>query len=389
MNATFAPAPTPSRRAHGIACAALAIVFVAFCSGCRSIAPGRMLDLGDCGTLGVGAGYGLDATVQAGALAEASLGIGHNIRYRGWNGHTSVTEWQNAQLSWPPSLFMSAMAMGMAQSDCCLLPPETFYAVPDPERMGAPPRPGNRTPAGTESKHFGYALPLLSEQGRRRTGTFHNATRVEAEATLCVVSVRAGLNPLEILDFLLGFLGFDIAGDDPPRGEEEEKESHAESAENAEPFSVPNRLRLSGTDVPLRATNELAFAVEKGRLPCKFALDCRRLETGSLTVFCENGQAVFYPSNRIDVVTEGGIETIAAEHPVATLSFGEGVNHEKTLVVDPEGLRRRREPNIRTALRCKVAEDEKRYLVTIPIVLSHDCPPTNVTFQLLSNWYDY
>ena len=166
-------------------------------------------------------------------------------------------------------------------------------------------------------------------------------------------------------------------------------EEHITNTESAEPFSVPNRLRLSGTDIPLEETNHLAFAVEKGRLPCEFALDCRRLETGSLTVFCENGQAVFYPSNRIDVVTEGGIETIAAEHPVATLSFGEGVNHEKALVVDPEGLRRRREPNIRTALRCKVAEDEKRYLVTIPIGLSHDCPPTNVTFQLLSNWYDY
>ena len=383
---TPAPSPSPLRRA-ALAAALASLALPA--GGCRSIAPGRMLDLGDCGTLGVGAGYGLDATVQAGAIAEASLGIGHYIRYVGWNGHTGVTEWQNAQLSWPPSLFMSALAMGMAKSDCCLLPPETFYAAPEPNRMDAPPRPGNRTPAGTESKHFGYALPLLSEQGRERTGTFHNATRIEAEATLGVVSVRAGINPLEILDFLLGFLGFDIAGDDPPRGEEEEKESHAESAENAEPFSVPNRLRLSGTDVPLGATNELAFAVEKGRLPCKFALDCRRLETGSLTVFCENGQAVFYPSNRIDVVTDGGIETIAAEHPVATLSFGEGVNHEKTLVVDPEGLRRRREPNIRTALRCKVAEDEKRYLVTIPIVLSHDCPPTNVTLQLLSNWYDY
>ena len=190
-----------------------------------------MLDLGDCGTFGVGAGYGLDATVQAGALAEASLGIGHNIHYRGWNGHTGVTKWENAQLSWPPSLLMSAVEMGMGGRGCCLLPPETFYAVPDPDRMGAPRRPGNRTPAGTESKHFGYALPLLSEQGRERTCSFHNSTRVEAEVSLGVVSVRAGLNPLEIIDFLLGFLGFDIAGDDPPREKEEKGKSHAESAE--------------------------------------------------------------------------------------------------------------------------------------------------------------
>ena len=218
---------TTPRHARLVALAALAML----ACGCRSIAPGRMLDLGDCGTFGVGVGYGLDATIQAGALAEASLGIGHKIRYLGWNGHTGVTKWENAQLSCPPSLFMSALAMGMAENNCCLLPPETFYAVPEPNRMDAPPRPGNRTPAGSESKHFGYALPLLSEQGRRRTCTFHNATRLEAEVSLGVVSVRAGINPLEILDFLLGFLGFDIAGDDPPRGVDDERESHAESAE--------------------------------------------------------------------------------------------------------------------------------------------------------------
>ena len=216
-----------ARRHAALALAAALASLALLAGGCRSVAPGRMLDLGDCGTFGVGVGAGLDATIQAGALAEASLGIGHNIRYVGWNGHTGVTEWQNAQLSWPPSLFMSALAMGMRDNGCCLLPPETFYAAPEPNRMDAPPRPGNRTPAGTESKHFGYALPLLSEAGRRRTATFHNATRVEAEVSLGVVSVRAGLNPLEILDFLLGFLGFDIAGDDPPRGEEE-KGPHAE-----------------------------------------------------------------------------------------------------------------------------------------------------------------
>ena len=236
MNAAFAPAPPPRRRARGLRRAALAIVLAASCSGCRSIAPGRMLDLGDCGTLGVGVGGGLDATVQAGALAEASLGIGHDIRYLGWNGHTGVTEWENAQLSWPPSLLMSVLEMGMSENNCCLLPPETFFAVPDPKRMTAPPRPGNRTPAGSESKQFGYALPLLSERGRRRTATFHNATRIEAEAALGVVSIRAGINPLEIIDFLLGFLGFDIAGDDPPRGGDEEREPHAESVESAEPL---------------------------------------------------------------------------------------------------------------------------------------------------------
>ena len=222
------------RRARRLAALALAAALLSLCSGCQSIAPGRMLDLGDCGTLGVGVGGGLDATVQAGALAEVSLGIGHDMRYLGWNGHTGATEWENAQLSWPPSLLMSVVAHGLREDGCGLLQPETFYAVPDPDRMTEPPRPGNRTPVGRESKHFGYALPLLSEPGRRRTATFHNATRFEAEVSLGVVSVRAGINPLEILDFILGFFGFDIAGDDPPRGGEDEIEPHADNAENAE-----------------------------------------------------------------------------------------------------------------------------------------------------------
>jgi hypothetical protein len=52
------------------------------------------------------------------------------------------------------------------------------------------------------------------------------------QLSLGVVSIRAGINPLEILDFLLGFLGFDIAGDDPPR-ENKEDEPHADSADGA------------------------------------------------------------------------------------------------------------------------------------------------------------
>ena len=56
---------------HASLAAALASLAL-LASGCRSVAPGRMLDLGDCGSFGVGVGYGLDATVQAGASAEGA-----------------------------------------------------------------------------------------------------------------------------------------------------------------------------------------------------------------------------------------------------------------------------------------------------------------------------
>jgi len=52
--------------------------------------------------------------------------------------------------------------------------------------------------------------------------TFHNATDLSAGVTLGVVSARAGLNPLEIIDFALGFVGLDIGRDDPRTDEQNE-----------------------------------------------------------------------------------------------------------------------------------------------------------------------
>ena len=55
-------------------------------------------------------------------------------------------------------------------------------------------------------------------------------THLEAAAALGV-GVRLGFNPGELLDFLLGFFGADLYGDDLARGE---MEPHAKSAEFAE-----------------------------------------------------------------------------------------------------------------------------------------------------------
>ena len=66
-------------------------------------------------------------------------------------------------------------------------------------------------------------------------------TQIEVAAGL-LGGVRLGFNPGELLDFLLGFFGADLYGDDLARGEMEnphaesaELSPHAESAENAEP----------------------------------------------------------------------------------------------------------------------------------------------------------
>ena len=45
--------------------------------------------------------------------------------------------------------------------------------------------------------------------------SFNTATDLQLGAHLLLINARLGFNPLEFLDFLLGFGGLDIAGDDP------------------------------------------------------------------------------------------------------------------------------------------------------------------------------
>ena len=45
--------------------------------------------------------------------------------------------------------------------------------------------------------------------------TFNTATDLQLGLHLLFVNARVGFNPLEFLDLLLGFGGYDIAGDDP------------------------------------------------------------------------------------------------------------------------------------------------------------------------------
>ena len=42
-----------------------------------------------------------------------------------------------------------------------------------------------------------------------------NLRVMQVGATLLLIGARVGFNPLEFFDFLLGFAGYDIAGDDP------------------------------------------------------------------------------------------------------------------------------------------------------------------------------
>jgi hypothetical protein len=66
-------------------------------------------------------------------------------------------------------------------------------------------------------RNFFVGLPYAGEQPTN--SVFHAITDLEIGLTMGIVSVRVGVNPLEFLDFLLGFVGLDIASDDPKKSD--------------------------------------------------------------------------------------------------------------------------------------------------------------------------
>jgi len=62
---------------------------------------------------------------------------------------------------------------------------------------------------------------VFEKTGSHSPFSFHELTDLEIGGTLLVFSARAGINPLEIVDFVFGFVGIDIANDDPKKEDKE------------------------------------------------------------------------------------------------------------------------------------------------------------------------
>lgn len=176
------------------------VVSALIAGGC---ATGRMADLKDCATASVGIGIGLDATVKAGCLVHPSIGVvGSATQRLGIEDRTLPPVWREIQLVWPA---MAIFANGTARS----------YGRPEAPLISFMRMDVSRDHKMTRS--FGTSwIPALNRKSEVDPFSFHEATDIEVGATLLLVSARVGINPLEILDFMLGFLGVDLAGDDPP-----------------------------------------------------------------------------------------------------------------------------------------------------------------------------
>ena len=169
----------------------LTVCGLALAAGC---APGRLDDLKDCGRISFGPGVGLDVHAKVGALTQPSVGLGAaSVKY----GHDS----RELSGTWTEMSYASTTVLWANSGHKEGLNLSGHHGV------------GPRNP-GPDS-HPTYWLPLLSASESYDPLAFSEITDLQVGATVLVVSARVGVNPLEIVDFALGFVGLDIAGDDP------------------------------------------------------------------------------------------------------------------------------------------------------------------------------
>jgi hypothetical protein len=206
-------------------CRLACLVLVLSLAGC---APGRLADLRDAvhGSIGSGKGLSVDATL--GFLSQpaiglygaktVALGVDGRDAY-GFMGETrvsapyaysyarkqgrSVLESLNSS-GWRSTYSVANMQRGFEEVDKPLEPlkPREFDQVIEGRRFSGRAIGTRWLPLPSAADAFS---PLL---------TFSSASELQLGAHIGIFAARAGVNPLELVDFLLGFGGLDIAGDD-------------------------------------------------------------------------------------------------------------------------------------------------------------------------------
>ena len=181
-----------------------AILGIAIVAGC---ATGRSADLRDCGKLSVGVGLGLGADVEIGMLSHPALGLMSITRRVGFEDRTVAGVW-TASESYSPAINI-IMPIALDRSDYPL-----SSTLNHSYMRGAKFKGQDRL-----GRVRGYWINTSGED--RERSAFNRASNIEVGASLLIVSARVGINPLEIVDYILGFVGIDIAKDDPKREDKE------------------------------------------------------------------------------------------------------------------------------------------------------------------------
>jgi hypothetical protein len=187
-----------------IAKAPLPLLLVVLSAGC--VCSGRIGDLADCGKASVGLGIGISANAKLGCLTEPAVGLGSSSCRVGHESRTSTGAWIDLAPVWP-------MCRALAGD---MLPIEFEEEAPwwlsschiqGPLRMDGLL---NRPASGRS-----WIPEFIYDPDGFKSTWVSSVTALELGVMAGVAGVRVGLNPLEMVDFCLGFVGLDIAKDDP------------------------------------------------------------------------------------------------------------------------------------------------------------------------------
>ncbi len=190
-------------------------------------APGRMADLKDSGRISAGIALGLSVDVRLGDLSHPAVGLASSGAMIGYDSRDVDGAWFEARVSDPFAIHWyrrEGASWGFALNasgwrgvweslgflDALDEFDEPFDQEPLPE-TGSILR-GEMLDGNVSVSRW---LPIPGGPDPAPLVSFNTATDLQVGATLLLLGARAGFNPLEFLDFLLGFAGQDIAGDDP------------------------------------------------------------------------------------------------------------------------------------------------------------------------------
>ncbi len=197
---------------------------------CTACAPGRMADLRDAGRLSAGLAFGLSADAKLGTLTHPSLGLFSAGAQLGSDSRKVWGFYFEARTSDPYATYFSRTRGKGKVSWPDSINGSGWRATFDSETYGAAltsindgimqqaPQAIVEEFAGGEINgelDIGKWLPIPRQDGLDVSFfDFNSVTDFQLGVTLLLVNARVGFNLLETADFLLGFAGLDIAGDD-------------------------------------------------------------------------------------------------------------------------------------------------------------------------------